>query len=49
MGYLDEAIRPLVLMQPKMSEYINTSKNRERDEEKNKNNKLISFHIDDDY
>ena len=35
-------------MQPKMSEYIKTSQNGERDEDKNKNNKLMSFHIDDD-
>ena len=38
-GYLDKAIRPLVLM-PKMS--------RDKEGDKDKNNKLISFRIDDE-
>ena len=38
-GYLDDAVGPLVLMFPKMCGYVKTCKNR--------NNKL-SFHIDDD-
>ena len=43
-GYLIEAIRPLVLILPKMSGYIKIFK----DEFGDKNNKLISLHIDDD-
>ena len=46
MGYLDKAIRPLVLIIPKMSEYIKTFKGKNGD--KDKNNKLISFLIDDE-
>ena len=38
-GYLDETIRPLVLIMPKMSGYIKTFKVKERD------NKLMSFRI----
>ena len=45
-GYLDKAIRPLVLIMPKMSEYVKTFKVKEGD--KDKNNKLISFCIDDE-
>ena len=39
-GYLDKAIRPLVLIMPKMSGYVKTFKD--------KNNKLIYFLIDDE-
>ena len=39
-GYLDEVLRPLVLILPKMSAYIKTFKEE--------NNKLISLGIDDD-
>ena len=46
-GYLDDVVRPLVLILPKMSEYIRTSKERDGNKH-NKNNKLMSFHIDDD-
>ena len=42
----DKAIRPLVLIMPKMSEYIKTFKVKEGD--KDKNNKLMSFCIDDE-
>ena len=45
-GYLDKAIRPLVLIMPKMSRYVETFKFKKR--EKDKNNKLISFPIDDE-
>ena len=38
-GYLDKAIRPLVLIIPKMSGYVKTFK------VKKGNNKLMSFHI----
>ena len=38
-GYLDDVIRSLVLIFPKIYGYITNVKN--------KNNKLISFHIDD--
>ena len=40
--YLDKVIRPLVLVLPKVSEYVKTFKVTD------KNNKLMSFHIDDD-
>ena len=43
--YLDEVIRPLVLVLPKMSRYVKTLINE--DGNKNKNNKFISFFIDD--
>ena len=45
-GYLDELVRPLVLILPKMSGYAKTFK--VKDEDKDENNKLMSFHIDDD-
>ena len=41
-GYLDKAIRPLVLIMPKMSGYVKTFKVKEVD------NKLMSFRIDDE-
>ena len=41
----DEVIRLLVLILPKMSGYVKTSK--DKGEDKNKNNKLMSLHIDD--
>ena len=44
--YLDKAIRPLVLIMPKMSGYAKTFKVKEGD--KDKNNKLMSFGIDDE-
>ena len=44
-GYLDKVIRPLVLIMPKMNGYVKTFK--VKDEDKDKNNKLMSFHIDD--
>ena len=43
-GYLDDVIRPLVLVLPKMSGYVKTFKHKGRD----KNNKLLSWRIDDD-
>ena len=45
-GYLDKVIRPLVLIMPKMSGYIKTFKVKDGD--KDKNNKLMSFRIDDE-
>ena len=45
-GYLDKAIRSLVLIIPKMSGYVKALKVKDRD--KVKNNKLISFRINDD-
>ena len=42
-GYLDKVIRPLNLILPKMSGYVTTLKVKDGD--KDKNNKLISFHI----
>ena len=41
-GYLDDVIRPLVLVLPKLSGYLKTFKGRD------KNNKLISLRVDDD-
>ena len=46
LGYLDKAIRPLVLIMTKMRWYVKTFKIKEGD--KDKNNKLMSFHIDDE-
>ena len=40
--YLDKYIRPLVLIMPKMSGYVKTFKVKQGD------NKLLSFHIDDE-
>ena len=45
-GYLDKAIRPLVLMLPKVSGYVKTFK--VKDGHKDKNNKLMSFCIYDE-
>ena len=47
-GYLNEVIRPLILILPKMSGYVKTFKIKDGDKDKDKNNKLISFCIDDD-
>ena len=41
-GYLDKNIRPLVLIIPKMSGYVNTFVVKEGD------NKLMSFRVDDE-
>ena len=43
-GYLDNVIRPLVLILSKMSGYVKTFKDKSKD--KNENNKLMSLHID---
>ena len=45
-GYLDKVIGPLVLIMSKMSGYIKTFKVKDGD--KDENNKLISFRIDDE-
>ena len=45
-GYLDKAIRPLVLIMPKIYGYLKAFK--VKDEDKDKNNKLMSFHMDED-
>ena len=44
--YLDKLMRPLVLTLPKKRWYVKTFK--VKDEDKDKNNKLISFCVDDD-
>ena len=44
-GYLDKTIRPLVFIVLKISGYVKTFK--VKDEGKDKNNKLMSFRIDD--
>ena len=46
MGYLDKVIIPLVLILPKISGYVKTFKVKDGD--KDKNNKLMSFQIDDE-
>ena len=46
-GYLDEVIRPLVLILPKMSGYAKTFKDK-GGADKNRNNRLTSQHIDCD-
>ena len=43
--YLDKVIRPLVLVLPKMSVFV--SKLIVKNGDKDKNNKLMSFRIDD--
>ena len=45
-GYFDKTIRPLILIMPKMSRYVKSFKVKEVD--KGKNNKLVSFSIDDE-
>ena len=45
-GYLDEVIRPSILILPKMSGYVKRFKDKGGD--KNKCNKLISLHKDDE-
>ena len=45
-GYLDEVIRPLVLILSKMSGYIETF--NDKGEDKNRNNKYMSLRIDGD-
>ena len=45
-GYVDKAIKPLVLIIPKMSGYVKTFK--VKDEDKDKNNKLMSLRIGDE-
>ena len=47
-GYFDEFIRLLVLMLPKMSGYVTTFKNGDRDKDNNKNNELMFFHINNE-
>ena len=43
--YLDKVIRPVVLVFPEMSGYVKTFKIQDKD--KDKNNKLMFFRIDD--
>ena len=45
-GYLDKAIGPLVLIMPKMSGYVKIFKVKDGDQDKN--NKLMSFRIDNE-
>ena len=44
-GYLDKVIKPLLLIFPKMSGYVETFRGKSGD--KNQNSKLISLGIDD--
>ena len=43
-GYLNKAIRPLILIMPKISGYVKTSKVKEGDKSK----RLMSLHVDDE-
>ena len=45
-GYLDKVVRPLVFILPEMSGYVKTFK--VKDGHKDKNDKLMSFRIDDE-
>ena len=45
-GYLEEVIKPVVLMLPKVSGYVKTFKGKRGDT--NKNNKLMSLLTDDE-
>ena len=45
-GYLDKVVRPLVFIMPKINAYATIF--TVKDGDKNKNNKLMSFHIDDE-
>ena len=45
-GYLDEVLKPLVLILPKINGYIKIF--IYKIEDKNKKNKFLSLHIDDD-
>ena len=45
-GYLDDVIRPLFLILPKMNGYVKAF--QDKGGGKNKNSKLMSLHIDDD-
>ena len=45
-GYLDEVIRPLVFILPKVSEYVKTFSFKDGD--KDKDEKLTHFHKDDE-
>ena len=45
-GYLGKVIRPAVLITPKISGYFKTFKAKDGD--KDKNHKLMYFHIDDE-
>ena len=46
-GYLNE-VKRLVLILPKMSGYVKIFKDKDGDKDKNRNNKLMSFRIDDE-
>ena len=46
MEYLNDVIRPLVLILPKMNGYIKTFKDKGGNKDQDKNNKLMSFHKD---
>ena len=45
-GYLEKVIKPIVLMLPRMSGYVDTFKVKEK--EKDKNNKLLSLRINEE-
>ena len=46
--YIYEVARALALILTKTSECVKTFKNKGRGKDENKNNKLVSFHKDDD-
>ena len=45
-GYLDEAIKPLVLIMRKMGRYVKTFEFKDGNKDKNK--KMLPVHIDDE-
>ena len=47
-GYLSDVIWLLVLILPKSSRYVKSFKDKDGDKYKKNNNKLMSFHLDDD-
>ena len=47
-GYLDDVKKPFVLIIPKMTGYVKTfTIDKDGDKDKNKNNKLMPLHIDE--
>ena len=43
--YLDEVMRPLALILPQMSRYVQAFMDKDEDKDKNKNNKLMPWLI----
>ena len=43
---MNDAIRPLFFILPKIGEYVRTFKDKDSDKDKNKNNTFMSFRLD---